>query len=240
LTIGVASRDMLTGSIAFTQRQRTPMSSPKEDEPMDIDYTRDLGDLSVIASRGKSPQVRSTPRSPVRAGIGISPRCYIPSNTNRRATPSPLRQSTLLDLKQVPRKDGFAGANRNQDATKKPMAKRELRTSVSTSVLPRLGQQQQQQQQSTAAVVGIPPLPPSLTTGPQPQPPSSFRPTLQRNNPVPKDSSDAISNYMQPTASSNLKNGADRRNKATEALKSGLKKTTGLKRSMSSVTRTNK
>jgi kinesin family protein 18/19 len=66
-------------------------------EPMEVDATMDAAkfdqEMSIIAPPMLVPPPPAC-RSPVKAGLGISPRCP------ERSTPSPLRQSTLLDMKE--------------------------------------------------------------------------------------------------------------------------------------------
>jgi len=69
-------------------------------EPMEVDPTVDLArmcpDMSIIVPPASLPLLPSTcSGSPVKAGLGLSP-----APNKRPSTPSPLRTSTMLDLKE--------------------------------------------------------------------------------------------------------------------------------------------
>lgn len=156
-------------------------------------------------------------KSPVKAGMGLSPTNLHNTNTSRKSSPSPLRQSTLLDIKA----GGGGGASKSGGAMlppSKPMrgrtplktptssigaaaaaqpinkggaVRRNLASSQSASVLPKVGN--------------------TLV---------SFRPTIQRLNdqePAGGAATDGFltpnirepSKYMQATASSKLKQGGN-------------------------------
>jgi hypothetical protein len=197
---------------AEEDKQTTNLNSTfaVDEEPMDVDSTRSLSDLSRIQppSQG-NVRIAVSPRSPVRAGFGISPRGGIP----RRTTPSPLRQSTMLDLKSgslrsiVP--PPVPAIHRKSPGLKPPNPqtqgnkglKKKMVSSASTSVLPRPG------------VSG----------------PLSFRSAIQKLN---GKESDGGTSYMQGTQASKLK--TDRK-PGTKGLENPVVKRGGLKRTTSTV-----
>ncbi|XP_023342688.1 kinesin-like protein KIF19 isoform X3 [Eurytemora carolleeae] len=176
------------------------------EEAMDVDSTKSLSNISLIQPPPPgSVRLAPSPRSPVRAGLGISP-----TGIPRRATPSPLRQSTLLDLKsdsmpapQQRKSPGSGFKPSNPRPLVKPGMKKKLGSSASASVLPRPG-----------------------TTGPV-----SFRSTIQRLNG--KEPDGAGSNYMQGTASSKFK--IDRKPAGSKGVENPGGKKLGLKRTVSAV-----
>jgi len=179
----------------------------EQDEPMEVDSTKSVPDMSYIMPRAVkgSNWLRTSPRSPVKAGMFISPRGLAPGitrPTSKRGTPSPLRQSTLIDLKAT--SAGKDNKWSKEGNAKRTMVKRKL-TSMSTSVLPKPGTSSQ---------------------------PISFRSTIQRVNPsAGKDAAESRpgNNYMSATTASKLKTGSDAKLKVGAAGGSKLKRSTSFK-----------
>jgi len=230
-----------------------------DDEPMEIDSTSNaknippmmsslsVGDMSIIhPPTTRLPPSISSPHSPIKAGMGI------PSPTNgshRRSpspVPSPLRQSTMLDLKapeakktspsaiprRSPRNEGSVALMAPPVRTGTlPSARKGRQTPAKSSTTP----------QPVRKTVAKRSLTHSVSTSVLPRPgqpgqPVSFRSTINRLNPESEGEGPA---YMQNTASSKIKQGGTlerRKNLGAASMSNLAKENPGVSKGFTAVT----
>jgi len=198
-----------------------------DEEPMDVDSTSNaklfqpprallsVTDMSVIHPPPASiPSVMSSPHSPIKAGMGIPS----PTNSSYKRSPSPvpspLRQSTLLDMKaHVGKKVSPSAIPRRSPRNEGPSSL--MAPPVRTGTLPssRKGRQTPGKSSTTPQpvrkTVAKRSLTHSVSTSVLPRPgqtaqPVSFRSTINRLNP---ETEGDVPAYMQSTANSKMRHG---------------------------------